>query len=526
MFLQRLFNGERMLAILQSKKGAILASFILGLIATLSFAPYNLWPLGVLTLSFALWLVMMQKSALPVFLVIFFYMTGLNAATLSWLNFVMQDFGQMHFVLSWLFELVLASYLALPYALLAYIIYKFLAKNIIAYLLCFLPIGFVAADFVVGYLFTGFPWTYIGYSAINSPFETYAPLIGVRGINLLMVLCAAAIALTITRRYIFLPVAGVIFILGIMFMGTTYTVDSKNSHNFSLVQGNIEQSVKWRPEAVMPTIEKYMNLSEDAFDRRNNVTVWPESAVPVVIESADPFVYTLVERMIFKDSYFITGIQHYNDKKEIFNSIATIDSNTTLENVNLYSKRHLVPFGEFVPYPEIVRKWGKIFNFPMSGFTKGEAIQENIKVKDLELIPAICYEAIFPELIASLDSKDANGILMVSNDSWFGLTRGPLEHLDIARMRSLELQKPMVRVTNSGVTAYIDKMGNVVKSLPQNVAAVLDVEVTGATGVTPYSRFGNTILYILLALCAVFGILIHKKDFDPKNDTMVSMVRP
>lgn len=526
MLLNKLFQGERMLALLQSFKGALLASFVLGVIATLGYAPFNLWPFTTLSLAFMLWTLTIQEKPKMVFFIVFIYFISLNTTNLWWLNFVMQDFGQLPFIVSWLGVLLLSIYLALPYSLLSFLVLKYFSKNIVAYILCFIPVIFLVSDIIVGYLFTGFPWVYLGYSTLGSPFETYAPLLGVRGINLMLVITAASIALAITRRFIFLPIAGVIFAFAIIFMGTSFTKDSEQSQSFTLVQGNIEQSLKWNAEQVVPTITKYMNLSDEYMDKRRNVVVWPESAIPLFIEQADPFIYTIVENAMFTNTHLITGIQHMDKNGHIYNTIANIHGKTTNENYELYKKRHLVPFGEFVPFENLLRPLAKIFNFPMSGFTKGEYIQDNIKIGSINMIPAICYEAIFPELIASLDSKESQGILMVSNDSWFGLTRGPQEHLDIARMRALELQKPMIRATNSGITAYIGKDGKVIDSLPQNIDAILNIDFIGAKGETPFSALGEKITYFLSIIMLLLGILIYKRDFDPKKDALVSMVRP
>ena len=526
MLLNKLFQGERMLALLQSFKGALLASFVLGVIATLGYAPFNIWPFTTLSLAFMLWTLTIQEKPSMIFLIVFVYFVSLNATNLWWLNFVMQDFGQLPFIVSWLGVLLLSTYLALPYSILAFLVFKYFSKNIVAYILCFIPFIFFISDLIVGYLFTGFPWAYLGYSTLGSPFETYAPLLGVRGINLMLVITSASIALAVTRRFIFLPIAGVIFAFAIIFMGTSYTKDSEDSQSFTLVQGNIEQSLKWNAQQVEPTIIKYMNLSDEYMNKRGNVIVWPESAIPLFIEQAEPFMYTIIEHAMFTNTHLITGIQHMDSKGHIYNTIANIHGKSSDENYELYKKRHLVPFGEFVPFEKLLRPLAKIFNFPMSGFTNGDYIQDNIKIGSLNMIPAICYEAIFPELIASLDSKESQGILMVSNDSWFGLTRGPQEHLDIARMRSLELQKPMIRATNSGITAYIGKDGKVIDSLPQNTDAVLNIDFVGAKGQTPHSKFGDLIIYILSLILLTIGIIIYKKDFDPKKNALVSMVRP
>ena len=173
-----------------------------------------------------------------------------------------------------------------------------------------------------------------------------------------------------------------------------------------------------------------------------------------------------------KSARLITGIQHIDlDTKESFNSMILLGDkdNFSFDNLARYDKKHLVPFGEIVPFEKYLRPLGSIFNFPMSGFSKGQEQQDPFNVFSFNLLPVICYESIFPELIRNADNAEINGIVMVSNDGWFGKTRGPLEHLAIAKIRALELQKPILRSTNNGVTAIIDAQGNIA-SIPADEA--------------------------------------------------------
>ena len=199
-----------------------------------------------------------------------------------------------------------------------------------------------------------------------------------------------------------------------------------------------------------------------------------------------------------------------------------------LDNLQNYDKRQLVPFGEVVPFEKYTRQLGSIFNFPMSSFTHGayEQKQMFLEQQGLSLIPALCYESIFPELMLSLHDENTNGIIMISNDSWYGDTRGPQEHLAIAQMRSLEMQKPMIRVTNSGITAYINEKGEVVKRLPSNVDGALQMNFVPTKGMTPYVRFGNIPLYILLVLLIIIGIYLRSQDQDERIAILKEMVRP
>ncbi|MDY6471159.1 MAG: apolipoprotein N-acyltransferase, partial [Succinivibrio dextrinosolvens] len=191
-----------------------------------------------------------------------------------------------------------------------------------------------------------------------------------------------------------------------------------------------------------------------------------------------------------------------------------------------YQKRKLVPFGEFVPFEDILRPLGSIFVIPNSSFSYGPDEQLPITINNHKFIPAICYEAIFPEVISSMDSEQTNGIIMVSNDSWFGPTQAPQQHLNIARMRAMELQKPMLRCTNSGITAYIDENGKVVDRLPQDQEGVLTVQFSPVKGQTFYSKYGTQTLFLILLILLFLGIRGLRQKDDPTKETMSKLVRP
>lgn len=870
---------------LHSKLGLTIASLALGIISTLGFSPYGFWVITLITLSFEFLLAATLHTKKQVFWSLWLYFTALNAATLSWLNFVMHGFGQMPLPLSWLLEILLSAYLAIFHGLLGCVAFK-IAHRIIpfknntqrktasaspntkahqtdefdessddtfdeldefdetfddalstqdvsdssklnaktsnahevlansvsdtdkanaaqhtadskqaktaaaqkakaqgenhfyrnAFLLCFLPLALILADYLVGIVFTGFPWMYVGYIALEGPFSAFAPLLGVRGITLILFICAGALALTLERRYVYLPVAGILFAVGIFCQGLNFTQDLP-AIKVTGIQGNIAQQVKWNPNQVMPTIGLYVDQTMPYFGR-SELIIWPESALPVFAQEIEPILQDLNTAAYNSKTPLLTGIQHvdFEDPKKIetFNSIYLLGNSDNLDDAQIYKKRQLVPFGERVPFESLTRKLGSIFNFPMSSFTAGSAQQEQLVVHvtqthaatdttvtskvigsqsttapalesqhtassntgkftessqtlqaqdtpqfadsmnsnesaqvkdsteeaeqlvnvtdstdeatqlaermdsngaeqladaatdalqsqtefktansqlpqlnnseaivlalddslleeeeispedypegeliagnvelaphvkhitsskadsktsvptanadtvedvtttdteitsdesevmakvadgknenfeelsegeqewfnaavpelptakaqpletamDLHFIPAICYESIFPELMTSLHDKNTNGIIMISNDSWFGNTRGPDEHLAIARMRSMEMQKPMIRITNSGHSVLIDKTGKVTYQLPQDKLAVLHGDFIPNQGMTPYVRWNNIPLYIILVLLFVIGLYLRQRIIDPIQQNLENLVRP
>ena len=395
-----------------------------------------------------------------------------------------------------------------------------------AFLLGFLPAALVLADYIIGVLFTGFPWMYVGYTTVDSPFASFAPLVGVRGISLLFFICAGAIALAIERRYVYLPVAGFIFFVSIIIMGIKY-VTPMEPIKVAGIQGNIEQSIKWDPNHTIPSIKKYMNLTSPELGK-NDVVIWPESAMPVYVQQIVPLLDDLNFLANEQETALLMGIQRVTPDKLSYNSMYVFGQSKNLFDAQIYDKRQLVPFGEVVPFEKLTRQLGSIFNFPMSSFSPGALDQEQIHIEkfDLKFIPALCYESIFPELMLSMYSDETNGIIMISNDSWYGDTRGPIEHLAIARMRSMEMQKPMIRVTNSGITAYIDELGAIVERLPSDEEGVLHMQYVPTSGTTPYAKGGIYIFIVMVLATIALGFMLRRVRQDAVQQQFNDMIRP
>lgn len=400
-------------------------------------------------------------------------------------------------------------------------------KNVFA--LCFLPLALICADFIIGWLFSGFPWMYLGYGMLDSPFSAYAPLVGVRGLSLLIMGCAGALALTVERSYVYLPIAGMLFLLALFTQGMSY-VSADKPVTMAGVQGNIAQAIKWDPRNTLPTIDKYLNLTTPLLGK-HDLIIWPESALPVFIGQIQPLMEDLNRYAHELKSPVLIGIQRHEPPCTSFNSMFLLGQDEDFNAAQHYDKRALVPFGETIPFEQHLRDLGPLFNFPMSSFTKGKEQQNQFQLtlsdnRTLHLVPIICYESIFPELIAKSTDENTSALIMVSNDSWYGDTRGPEEHLAIARMRALELQKPMMRVTNSGITAYIDAQGKVVKRLEQNVAGVLEAKLVPTKGQTPYGHLGNIPLFILMALTLGLGLYLRRREVSVEKESLQGLVRP
>ena len=272
----------------------------------------------------------------------------------------------------------------------------------------------------------------------------------------------------------------------------------------ALVQANIAQERKWQPDFLMPTLERYRDLSQQAWQA--DWLIWPEAAIPMLYHQATPFLEKTHQQAIQSETALITGIL-YDDpfERKIYNSVTGLGLAS-----GLYHKTRLVPFGEYVPLENWLRGMIEFFNLPMSVITSGDENQSGLQIADHRIATAICYEIVYPDLVANT-AIDREVILTISNDAWFGASWGPLQHLEMAQMRALETGRYVIRATNNGVSAIITPDGKLAQKSAQFVQALVQGEVTPMTGTTPFMRWGSALaIGICLLLLAVAVSANHR----------------
>jgi apolipoprotein N-acyltransferase len=268
-----------------------------------------------------------------------------------------------------------------------------------------------------------------------------------------------------------------------------------------IVQANIPQELKWQRQYYEPSLALYESMTEPLLGR--DIVLWPESAIPNYYQRAQQFLEPLAQRSREQGTALITGIPWRREGSEAyFNSIVAIG-----EGSGVYHKQRLVPFGEYIPLGHWLRGLIDFFDLPMSAFTPGAANQAPLLAHDFRLSPFICYEIVYPELVRNY-ARQADLMITISNDSWFGASIGPLQHLQMARMRALENGRYLIRATNNGISAIIDERGKLVVSSPQFERLNLTGEAQVMLGATPFSRIGSSPIVILcfLLLALVLGV--------------------
>jgi apolipoprotein N-acyltransferase len=485
------------------------ASFSLGIIMVLGYAPFSFWLVPLISLT--LWLSLLHKQSVKrVSQASFCFGLGWFGVGISWVFVSIDQFGGLPVLVSIVLMLLLSAYLALYPTLACYLSTRFSRNQ--QFQPWLLPCTWLLAEYLRSVMLTGFPWLSIGYSQINGPLASFAPLIGETGISFILICLASALSQIVrgnALKHQLLALCLLVLVILIV-QRQTWVHLTGTSVKTALLQGNIAQDLKWQPEQEWPTMQKYAALTRAHYDAE--LIIWPESAIPRLEPMAQEFLALIDQAALLNQTSIITGIQTYEfDTKDYFNSLIVLgkkqasDSHTSYfyRNNNRYYKHHLLPIGEFVPFQQWLRPIAPLFNLPMSSFSRGAYVQQNLIANGLHILPLLCFEIAFPEQLKANFHHDTQLILTVSNDAWFGDSHGPHQHLEIAQMRALEFGRPVLRDTNNGVTAVIDHQGQVINRLPQFSEAVLRTTVPLTTGRTPFSRYGHwpsTLLALFLLL--------------------------
>ena len=479
-----------------------LAVLFAGALAVTAFAPYGWYPVAILSLAvlFNQWLLDTPRQAL---LHGALFGLGYFGVGVSWVFVSVYVYGQVPVAAAILVTLLFVAVLSLYPALLGYFLKRMtVASTGLLPLLAFAA-GWIATEWLRGWLFTGFPWLSIGSSQVDSLLSAYAPLAGVYGVGLAVAL-SAALLVAVLRNQQRLP--GLFFLLviwgGAIFISELeWTSPMKDRLQVALVQGNIAQDEKWLPENIQKTLTSYMELTFSQQDI--DLVVWPETAIPAFYHQVeDSFIPALESRLQESGMTLLTGIPVLDKRDwEYSNAVTSIGGERMF-----YYKRHLVPFGEYLPLRNIIGTTLDALAVPNADFTRGNNVQNLIEVTGYPVGTSICFEVAFSEEIVA-DLPQAALLVNVSNDAWFGDSLAPHQHLEMARLRTMETGRPMLRATNTGISAIIDYDGAVLARSAQFEAAVVTGSIVPRQGATPYVRFGNAPVIILCSIFLLPGLL-------------------
>lgn len=473
-----------------------------GLLLALGFAPYSLaWaPLVALAAIFAL--VSRLKTAGAVLSTGYSFGLGYAGLGVHWIYYSIADYGGGPLAAGIATAVLVALFALIPMVALwlGWLVGQ--RRRRLAALVSF-PLAWVLVEWVRSWLFTGATWLSVGYSQIDTPLAQFAPVLGVYGPGLALALLAGALAWWLRRpwswRLLLPPLMAIVLVGGGLVLDRDWSRASGEPLSVALLQGNIDQARKWDPAERGSIFAEYIALTRSQWGE--DLIIWPETALPVFYHQAEPQLQQLAEQAKLRGSTLVMGAPMSNDQGA-FNAVVIPG-----DSPQFYYKRHLVPFGEYVPF----RDWaGGLLNFvgtPLGDFNAGTSAQP-LQAAGHALGVSICYEVTFGAELA--DSLPAAEILLnVSNDAWFGRSAAPWQHLQMARMRALETARPLLRATNTGISAVIDQRGGLRMQTPLFEQAVLNAQVTPRTGMTPYMRWRDWPIAGLclsgLVLMLIFG---------------------
>ncbi len=479
----------------------LLVALLLGALLPLAFAPFGIFPLAILLPAGLIWLLDSANSRRHGFFIGFVFGFAGFLGGLYWLYISLHTFGNAPLIIAIPLMLATVAIMATYTGLFGWIYVRWLGRfPLFTRYVLLAPSVWVLLDWTRGWLATGFPWLSLGYSQTDSVMLGYAPVLGVFGITYLLLVLAGAVVYLVRRPRSpwVLALIVLVMVVAALLRPLSYTQPVGEPVQVSLVQGSVPQDQKWKQEQFVPTLELYRDLTLAHLD--SDLVVWPEAAIPAFASRVSDFLSLMRQDLSATDTDLVLGIPRHSDGL-FYNSVLAISGNQT----STYDKRHLVPFGEYFPVPQFVRRWMRLRNLPYSDYQAGAKDQAPLILADQVVAVTICYEDVFGEEQLEAASR-VTLLLNVSNDAWFGDSIAPHQHLQISRMRAAEVRRYLLRTTNTGISAVISATGTVLQTLPQFETDVITAKVSGRAGLTPYARWGNwfivsfAMLMILISL--------------------------
>lgn len=479
-------------------------SLAAGCLVPLGLAPFNWWPLPVLAL--ALYFLCLQATTpREAGRLGFAFGFGLFGVGASWIYVSIHDYGMATPLLAGFITLGFVAFMALYNGVQAWAWRRWCGSGAVSF-----AASWVLCEAFRAWFLTGFPWLFLGYAHVTSPFSGVAPLFGVYGLSLLVALSGSWLAQLVaiikttpssqrTSALLRAPMAwGLASAMALaaasgMIEWTHST--AREPLRVALVQGNVPQELKFRAEALQQGLDRYADLTAPLW--QSDLIVWPETAIPLIMQSEPELVDTLAAQAQRNGAALVTGI-FARSEAGLHNSLVALGNGS-----GVWHKQKLVPFGEYVPLRDVVANLLQLFELPLSSLTPGAQQQALLSAAGLRIAPYICYEVVYPDFARRV-GRDADLLLTVSNDTWFGNSLGPPQHLQMAAMRARELGRYMVRATNNGISALIDPHGRVIAETAQFKAETLQGNVLAFEGTTPFARWGSWPVWLLCAAIVAF----------------------
>ncbi len=497
-----------------------------GLLLTLSFPKLG-WDVLVWVALVPFFYAIKNKSSREGFALGFLMGLVHYSTLLYWIAQVMEIYGHLPIVLCWTVLLLLVAYMGLYPAALASVICQFQKRP---HLLCFLaPLFWTALEYVRAFLLSGFPWENLGYSQYGRlNLIQISDILGVYGVSALIVAVNAVLfdlwdAIRQKRALswqavlaVFLVASGFFVYGGWRIAKVDTAVQGAVKRKVALVQGNIDQAVKWEASFQGETLQRYKRLSLAALEARPDLVVWPETALPFYFLHDEALTAQVTEVVRASKAYFVVGspsFRRVGQRIRYYNSAYLLAPSG--EVLGKYDKVHLVPYGEYVPLKRFFPFLGKMVG-AVGDFESGKTGQ-TLLWEDERLGVLICFEVIFPELSRRMAQNGAQMLINITNDAWFGTSSAPYQHLSMAVFRAVENHRSVARAANTGISAFIDPVGRRIDETPLFVEAIRIRRLPVMDQVTFYARYGDIFAISSLLISMVICIRICGKAWLSKS---------
>lgn len=483
-----------------------ISALIAGGLLAFAFAPMGIYPLAIVspTILLLLWL---NSSAKRTFILGLLFGLGFYGIGVSWVFISIHEFGHTSLFLASLITALFIFILALFTAIQGFLVNRFFPSNTFTKLYLIYPSSWALAEWVRSWIFTGFPWLLLSTSQINTPLSGYAPIFGLYGLTFLVAL-TASLFLTLfcpllnqcfdcrldlkNFRY-YRPLAALIglWVVGYALSFISWTHIQGKPIQISLVQANIPQEIKWKPEYQKASLIHYQQLTQSHWNSR--LIIWPEAAIPLLQNQAIPFLKQLDQQAKQHKATLITGIP-IQKGSQYYNAMLALG----LDHATYYKQR-LVIFGEYLPW-WIIWAHGllNLLDIPMSSFSSGPSHQAAFNVANLNLGTFICYEIAYSNLVQETVNNHAELLLTINDDAWFGHSFALAQHLQIGQFQALATGRYLAFLSNTGLTAIVTPKGKIIAKLPAFETGVLTHLIYKSVGLTPWDYLGDAPIIIIL----------------------------
>lgn len=485
--------------------GQSLPSFWFGLLLPLSFAPFHLPGLAILSLAF-FYAQLVNKDCRFAFLNGLFFGLGYFGLGTSWIFISIRDYGHLNSYLAALITLSFLLYLSLFPAVMAFIFKKFAGWHF-SFSNCLLFSAlWILFEFLRANLFGGFPWILVGFSQFDAPSKYLLPIIGVFGVSFVTCLAATLLAssgqLQGKKYYLRLSCFVLLVIAPLLLKPINWAKEKSTPLSVGIIQANLSMRDKWDEELFWQLITRYQQQTEALLG--TSLIVMPESAIPLPAAYLEDLLSQLDDKAKQANSAVLLGIPQAGaaNKEDYFNALISLG-----RAKGYYLKQHLVPFGEYIP--ELFSSLSKWLNIPDAHLKPGEENQTLVRVKQHPIATLICYEVAYSELLRR-QLPQGEWIVSISDDGWFGHSLAMYQQQQMAQVRSMETARYQVVANNDGLSSLINTRGKIIASLPPFSAGLLKTELFPATGQTPWVYWGDLPSFLFCLLIVLF-IISHSR---------------